>query len=180
MLPVPVVVNTALLTRIPEVGSGLVPAVFAVSVMLPLTTLMPPRLIKMLRVEFSVIVPVPLVEIPVEIFRTLVVSAERFLLAASASVPVKSTSVNGLAFVPIVRLALKSGTAATVMKSVALPRLIVSEPLGLAKSVVSIVPPLRRDKVLPLVPSSWRVMLFSGPAGKLKTTSVAVPLLVIG
>ena len=103
---------------------------------------------------------------------------ERDLLAAKFTVPAKLRLASGLASEPSVNVALKSGSALTVIVSDALPRLIVSEPVGLTKVVVSKVAPLSRESVL-LTPSSPSMAVL-GPAGRLKMMSVAVPVLVIG
>src|SRR2546423_6284511 len=93
---------------------------------------------EILRAVVSETVPVPLVARSLVVFGRLIVldaSPERLLLAASVTAPLKVIVLNGFAPVPIVRLALKSGGALTVIVSAELPRLIVSEPVGFAKSV---------------------------------------------
>jgi len=97
----------------------------------------------------------------------------------SARLSVTAIVASGAAKEPTLKPAVKSGSAWIVSVSAALPRLIVSELVGLAKSVVSNVAPLSRDNPLPGVPSSESVAAF-GPAGRLKITSLAVPVLVIG
>src|SRR5581483_11004641 len=117
--------------------------------------------IVILRAVVNVTVPVPLVamsdEEPEKLIVLLALPA-RFLFAASVTAPPKVIVLNSLPADPIVRLALKSGRALTAIVSAVLPRLIFSELLGFAKSVVSMVT-LKRDKVL-LVPSSASVTAF--------------------
>ena len=75
------------------------------------------------------------------------------------------------------RLEVSSGIpltrALTVIVSVAVPRLIWTEPVGLAKSVSSKFAPLKRDMPLDAVPSSASVTAFVPSAvGRLKMMSV--------
>src|SRR4030095_5750636 len=84
----------------------------------------------------KLIVPVPLVVsgfAPFERSIAMAALAARLLFAASVIAPLKAMVLNE----PIVRLALKSGRALTATVSAALPRLIVSDAVGLAMSVVS-------------------------------------------
>ena len=79
----------------------------------------------------------------------------------------------------MVRPPVKSGRLLTRSVSLPVPRLIVSVPVGLLKSVCSIELPLRRDSVL-LAPSSASVMLFVALVGRFTVTLASVPVLVIG
>src|SRR4051812_21449620 len=108
--------------------------------------------------------------------------ANRDLPIPALKAPLKVTVLKSLAGEPMNRLEFRSGDKApTAIVSAALPRLIWSELVGLLKSVVSKVPPLlKRDMPLPEVPSSARVAAFVGPEGRLKVTSLAVPVFVIG
>src|SRR5450432_2149846 len=124
------------------------------------------------------IVPDPEVARLLAAFGRLIVldaKAIRVLSAANVTAPLNVTVLNSLPGAPMNRLEVRSGRALTAIVSDALPRLICTEPVGLAKSVVSNVPALlKRDIPLLVVPSSASVAAF-GPAGRLKMTSVAVP-----
>src|SRR5262245_42222314 len=151
--------------------------------MLPLTVVtLAPLASAISRAVVSEIAPVPLVARSLVAFGRLIVPpalAIRFLAAARLTAPAKMMVLKGLAAEPIVKLAVKSGKAFTVIASAALPGLIVIEPVGLAKSVVSNVAALSRERPLPRVPSSPSVATF-GPGGRLKKMSLAVPVFEIG
>src|SRR3972149_4255258 len=68
---------------------------------------------------------------------------------------------------------------ATVKVSAPVPMLIVNEPVGLTKAVVSKVPPWLRIREIPStgVPSSSRIALSSPPPGRLKIILLGVPKL---
>src|SRR5437870_5739813 len=92
------------------------------------------------------------------------------------------TWFSGLAPVPTDNERLKSGNAAIVKLSPALPRLIVNELVGRPKSVCSKLTGLELNRLtlLPLVPSSPRVALVA-VAGRLNTRLAAVePVVSIG
>src|SRR6185369_15020325 len=86
---------------------------------------------------FKLIVPVPLVVSAFDPFERLIVPealVARLLFAASVIASLKVTVLNSLPAEPIVRFAVKSGSALTARVSAGSPRLIVSDPVGLAKS----------------------------------------------
>src|SRR5262245_16551884 len=66
-----------------------------------------------------------------------VANAARFLLGVNDTSPANRTLANGLLVEPIVNPALRSGSALTVKAFPTSPRMIVSEPVGSAKTVVS-------------------------------------------
>jgi len=111
-----------------------------------------------------------------------VASPVRFLSPASVIAPATVNWSNGAVPSPIVKPAVKSGTALIRRSSVALPRLIVTVPEGLAKSVCSKATGFERSRVsvLPVVPSSSRIACTLPLVGRSKTTSVTVPVFVIG
>src|SRR5262245_12107587 len=158
---------------------------FADSVKSPLATAMLDPADKLiLREVVNETPPAPLVVISLVAFGRLIVpatKAARLLSLASVTTPLTVKVLNGLAAAPIVRPAVKSGRPLMVNVSPAFPRLIVTDPVGLAKSVVSNVPfPLRsRDMPLLDVPSSSRITVLAA-AGKLTITSAAEPVFEIG
>src|SRR5262245_54601615 len=108
--------------------------------------------------------------------------AERLLSAASVSLPANVILLNSLPAEPTVSPALKSvlGKSLTVNVSAALPRLIVTDPLGFAKTVVSYVPLLLRSSAPPPgdPPCSRNAVL--ALAGRLNVIFSCEPVLVIG
>src|SRR5690242_13947115 len=97
---------------------------------------------KMSRAAVKVTVPVPLTPMSllaaeklIFVAEVLPANADKLLSAAKVTAPANVTVLSGLAAEPIVRLALKSGKGLTVSVSLAFPRLIVSEPLGLLNVV---------------------------------------------
>src|SRR6266850_5993177 len=81
--------------------------------------------------------PPETVTAPTAVELTVLPAADRLLPADRVTVPAKVMALKGLAVDPIVRAALKSGRLLTVIVSLLLPRLILNEPVGFAKSVVS-------------------------------------------
>ena len=183
--PLPVEARVAPLRVIPLKNPAVVPLPFAIMLMPPSTVpMLAPAWKLMLWAVVIFTTPVPLVEMSLVLFGKLTAPAAlatRFMLEARVTAPTNESRSKGLPVEPIVRLAVKSGRAETVRSSVALPRLTVSEPVGLAKLVSpNVFGELdNRDSVLPVVPSSSSVTTF-GPAGKLKITSDAAPRLEIG
>src|SRR5947199_7055004 len=133
-------------SNVPAVGDG---CWFAESVSAPFTVVMlDPLAREMLRAVVSATVPVPLVARSLAALGRLIVldaSPERFLFDASVIAPLKVSVLKGFAPVPIVKLEVRSGNALTIIVSAELPRLMVTEPVGLEKSVASNVAPLKRD-----------------------------------
>src|SRR5688572_32844592 len=101
----------------------------------------------MLRAVVSEIAPVPEVTRSLPgLGRSIVPEAKTAsdLSAARVAAPMKVTVLNSLPDAPIDMLEVRSGMLNTVNVSAALPGLIVTDPVGLAKSVASKVAPLKR------------------------------------
>src|SRR6185369_6500938 len=100
---------------------------------------------------------------------------ERLLLDASATAPATVTVLTSAPAAPITRLALKLGRELRVTALAVLLLLMVSEPVGLAKSVCGIVEAVRRERVLVAIPSSPKVSVLAGDAARFTAISEIVP-----
>src|SRR5262249_39071548 len=172
---------TSIPTKLPVVA---VACWLAERIRSPLTVVrLAPDETAMFRAVVKLMPPVPLVATaPVAV--TLIwplAYAVKLLSADRVSALVKVRLPSGAAAEPIVRPAENSGNELMLRASVALPRLIVSVPLGLANDVASndIFVLRSRDNPLSKKPSSSRAAELP-PAGRLNTMSVAVPELKTG